>query len=111
MGQWTRFELILLAACLAVNGFMLWTTAGYPERVEIARRTPAPEGTRYLDACDGRPTDRLGDTSVDRPDECLADYPGEFARGVALGFSITLFLFANLLYLSFRLWRTRKSAG
>ena len=93
---WT-LQIILLSVCLAMNGLSHLATSGYAEQVEVARQTPPPEGLIYLDTCDGRPTDITGEcTEPYGCENCLADYPGEFARGVTLVGSIGLFLVVNL---------------
>ena len=105
MSRWGKFEVLLIASCLAINGFMYMATAGHPERAATARKTPAPEGYRYLNSCDGRPTDRLAKIDAGKASGCLADYPGEFARGVALGFSVIFFLLAHCVFWA---WGRRK---
>jgi hypothetical protein len=103
MRAWITFEVVLTAMLLALNLFVGWTTSEYAEETAIARQTPAPEGTTYLDTCDGRPTRELGSAEG----ECLADYPGEFARGVFFGASLLLFLVMNILFLAWRTLRAR----
>ena len=99
MKPWVKFEVIALAFCLAINGFIYWATVDYPQKAAIARQTPAPEGYRYLDACDGRPTDLLSKRRSDAQGGCLADYPGDFARSITLAWSVSLFFLAQLFLL------------
>ena len=110
MRRTIRAQLVLLLGCLAANGLAYWATTGYPERVEAARQTPPPAGMAYLDACDGRPTDTLALSEA--RDDCVADYPGEFGRGVVMGLSVALFVLGNLLYMTLAVWRaSRRRAG
>jgi hypothetical protein len=102
MSRWLKTNLLVVLGLLAANGLVYWLSHAYPERVAQARQTAAPEGQRYLDACDGRLTDVLGPTV---PDSCLADYPGEFGRAVVLGSSVTLLVLVNLGYLFLFLFR------
>jgi len=103
MRVWITFEVVLIAILSALNLCVVWTTSGYAEETAIARQTPAPEGTTYLDTCDGRPTRELGSPGG----SCLADYPGEFARGVFFGASLFLFAVMNILYGAWRALRAR----
>ena len=84
MMHWIKFELVLLSLCLGLNAIAHLATSGYPERGEMVRQEPPPKGSVYLDTCEGRPTHRLG-SAADA--ECMADYPGDFARGVFFGLS------------------------
>ena len=102
MRRWIRFEGLVLLPCIAVTGLSSWVVLGYPERVEMARRSPPPEGGRYLDTCDGRPTSLVGGADS----RCLADYPGEFGRNVLSVLSAAFFLLSNLAY-----WLLRRRDG
>ena len=104
MRHWIKIELLLVLVCLAMNGLAAWATVGYPDRVEVARQTPPPDGMVYLDTCDGRPTDTQAEEHVG----CLADYPGEFSRGVVGGLSLVLFVLGNFIY-AFRRQRSSPS--
>jgi hypothetical protein len=67
--SWLLCNLVCLALFVGLNGMVAMAVSQSPESVQAARLTPAPEGQRYLDACDGRPTAILGAGET----SCLAD--------------------------------------
>ena len=104
MKSWLLCNLVSLAFFVGLNGRVAIAVSQSPESVQAARLKPAPDGQRYLDACDGRPTAILGAGET----SCLADYPGELTRGVALSTSAVLFILANLGYGLVRVIRARR---
>jgi len=86
---------IVLAGLLAVNVFLLLATDSTDYYQAVTQTEPAPVGMKYLEYCDGGESENL--VAVD-DQSCIAEAPGEFARGAILFLSFVFFILFTVFY-------------
>lgn len=90
-----KAELVLLLFLIAVNGYVYLQTNAEP--VTEVDQSSLEEGFKYLEYCNGGYSEQI---VLVKEDSCIADLPGEFARGAIFSISLlVLVIFPTLHFL------------